>query len=151
MTLKDRVDIHRPPEQVWQVIENPETMKLWNPNVKDVMLHNWGARAQGFRYRITYALSGKPSELDAEILEYHPPVRLVIKLTGGRFSGNDYVYEIYELVPMDGGTRLDQTIEIHDSGIPLLFRILIWFVRHFGKPTRKSYLFGVKELAGGTA
>lgn len=107
-------------------------------NVKNVVLHNWGAWAQGFPYRITYALSGKPSELDAEILEYHPPARLAIRLTRGRFSRTDYVYETYELIPMDGATR------------PLLFRILIWFVRRFGKSTGKSYLAGVKALAEGS-
>jgi len=27
--------------------------------------------------------------------------------------------------------------------------MLIWFIRRFGKPTGKSYPFGVKELAEG--
>lgn len=149
MTLEESVEIRRPPEKVWEVLENPETMKQWNPNVKNVVLHNWGARSKGFRYRITYALSGKANELDAEIVEYDPPRRLVIKLTGGRLSRKDYVHEIYDLTGVNGGTRLEQTIEIHESGIPLIFRFLIWFIRRFGKPTGDSYLAGVKELAEG--
>jgi carbon monoxide dehydrogenase subunit G len=149
MTLKEHVHIDRPPEDVWNVIENPETMKLWNPNVKHVVLYNWGARSQGFRYRMTYALSGKANELDAEMLEYRPPVRLVIKLTGGRFARKTCIHEIYDLVPVEGGTRLEQTIDIHDAGIPLLYRMLIWFIRRFGKPTGPSYLAGVKALVEG--
>jgi len=61
VTLKESVEIPQSSERVWDVIENPQTMKRWNPNVKDVLLHNWGARGKGFRYRITYALNGKAS------------------------------------------------------------------------------------------
>ena len=145
--LKESIEIPQSAERVWDVIENPETMKLWNPNVKGVVLANWGNRSKGFRYRITYALNGKPSELEAEIVEYHAPRRLVIKLTGGHLSKYAYVHEVYDLVPVEGGTRLKQTIEIHDSSIPLIFRILLWFIRRFGKPTGDSYLAGVKSLA----
>lgn len=147
--LRESIEIDRPPPQVWDVIENPETMKQWSPKVKNVVLENWGARGTGFRYRIIYALSGQPSELDAEIQEYRPPARLGIKLTGGHLPRTDYVYETYELSPTAGGTRLEQTIEIHDSHIPLFFRVLIWFMRRFGQPTGKSYLAGVKALAEG--
>jgi hypothetical protein len=96
-------------------------------------------------------LSGKESEVSAEIEEYQPPTKLVIRLTGGRLPPNGYAQEMYELSRQNGGTALTQTIQVHNSGINILFRLFIAFVHRFGKPTGKKYLTVLKELVEGAA
>ncbi len=151
MILKDSVRINAPPERVWQYLEDPERMKLWNPKIKAVVSVSWGQRCKGFRYRLTYVLGGKESEISAEIEEYQPPTKLVIRHTGGRLPPGGYAQEIYELSRENGGTALTQTIQVHNSGINILFRLFIAFVHRFGKPTRKKYLTVLKELVEGAA
>jgi len=56
MILRDSVRINAPPERVWQYVEDPERMKLWNPKLKAVVSVSWGQRCKGFRYRF-----GKPT------------------------------------------------------------------------------------------
>jgi hypothetical protein len=121
-------------------------MKLWNPKLQSISPITWGERSVGYRYRVTYVMSRKANEFLAEITEYRKPEKLAIRLTQETFSKGSSVNEIYELSPSEEGTLLEQRIEINNSGINLLFRLLIAFIHRFGKPTGKRYLVGLKEL-----
>jgi carbon monoxide dehydrogenase subunit G len=146
MNLRDQVDIDRQPEEVWKFVEDPTMLQAWNPNVQWVDLGTWGKPARGFRYRAAYALGGKMSQVDAEIEEFRPPVRMVVRITGGKLPPTAFVREVYDLVPIPGGTRLIQTIEWGRAGIPLWFRMITWFMSRFGHPTGKRFLTTFKEL-----
>ena len=146
LILRDSIQINRPPEAVWRVLEDPERMSSWNPNVRAVTPISWGGRTRGFRYQITYALSGRKNELSAEIEEYQEPVRLVIHLTGGNLPRNGYFREVYDLSKNPTGTLLTQTIQIHHSGINPFFRWVIWLLHRFGWPTGMTYLAALKDL-----
>ncbi|MDE3120022.1 MAG: SRPBCC family protein [Nitrospirota bacterium] len=146
MNLRDQVDIGCSPEKIWLVLEDPNNLPAWNPNVQRVGPITWGTPAKGFRYRATYVLRGKANEMDAEIEEFQPPVRLAVRLSGGRMPKGAFAREVYDLTPIPGGTRLVQTIELDRSGIPLVFRALMWFIQRFGKPTGKTFLATFKEL-----
>lgn len=151
MILKDSVWINAPPERVWGYLEDPKRMKLWNPKVKAVASVSWGQRCKGFRYRVTYVMGGKENELSAEIEEYQPPAKLVIRHTGDRMPPGDYAEECYDLSREHGGTALTQTIRLPNSGINLFFRLMIAFVSRFGAPTGKKYLTILKALVEGAA
>jgi len=151
MILKDSVWINASPERVWEYLEDPERMRLWNPKIKAVASVSWGQRCKGFRYRVTYVMGGKENELSAEIEEYQPPAKLIIRHTGGRLPPNGYAQEIYELSRENGGTALTQIIRLYNSGINLFFRLLIALLYRFGTPTGKKYLTILKELVEGAA
>ena len=121
-------------------------MKLWNPKLQSVSPISWGERSVGYRYRVTYVMSRKANEFLAEITEYRKPEKLAIRLTQESSWKGSSVSEIYELSRRDEGTLLEQRIEINNSGINLLFRLLIAFIYRFGAPTGKRYLAGLKEL-----
>jgi carbon monoxide dehydrogenase subunit G len=146
MNLRDQVDIARQPEEVWTVVADPTLLQRWNPNVQGVEPQSLGRPGRGYRYRAAYALGGKVNQMEAEIEEFRPPVRLAVKITGGRLRPTAFVREVYDLLPVAGGTRLIQTIEWDRAGIPLWFRIIAWFVSRFGRPTGKRFLVRFKEL-----
>lgn len=146
MNLRDQVDIARQPEEVWKCVEDPTLLQRWNPNVQWVEPHSLGPPGRGYRYRAAYALGGKLSQVEAEIEEFRPPVRMVVRLTGGRLPPTACVREIYDLMPIAGGTRLIQTIDWSRAGIPLWFQIITWFVSRVGRPTGKRFLIRFKEL-----
>lgn len=76
-------------------IEDPERMKSWNPKIRRISSINWGERAVGHRYRITYEMRKKTNEFLAGLIEYRKPERLVIPLTEGNLPRGSYTNEIY--------------------------------------------------------
>lgn len=148
MKIEDDIFINHPAETVWAFLEKPENMPLWNPKVKRVSPSSFSGPQQGFRYAITYQMHerAKATEFLAEFIHFEPFSRLVIRLTGGLSPHNRVIEEIYELSERDGGTFLTQTIRIDDSGINVFFRLLIWIIQRWGRPTGKRYLETLRDI-----
>ncbi|MDD2916090.1 MAG: SRPBCC family protein [Gallionella sp.] len=149
MKLVNSIFINRSPEVVWAFLEDPEHMLLWNPKVKQVSPSCFAEPKQGYRYDITYQMgaSAVASGLQAEFVCFEPCSKLVIRQTGGLPSPQDRIIEeTYELVERGGGTFLTQTIRVENSGINIFLRLLIWFIRKFGKPAGKPYLETFRDI-----
>lgn len=153
MKLFDSIFINRPAGTVWAFLENPANMPLWNPKVKRVSPSSFATIQQGYRYAITYQMHehAKASEFLAEFIHYEPPIKLVIRHTGGPDSQNRVIEEKYELSKRDGGAFLAQTIHIENSGINIFFRFLIWLIQRWGKPTGKRYLETLRDIIEGSS
>jgi len=151
MELVDNIFIDRPAGIVWAFLEDPKNMLLWNPKVKRVSPSAFASPQQGYRYSITYQMHerAKPTEFLAEFVHFEPLSKLVIRHTGGLSPHNSVIEEIYELSERDGGTFLKQTIKIGNSGINIFFRILIWLIQRWGKPTGKRYLETLRDIIRG--
>jgi hypothetical protein len=123
-------------------------MLLWNPKVKRVSPSNFGAPGPAYRYAITYQMyeNAKASEFNAEFVEFQPPTRLVIHLTGTFEPHDRMIEEIYELSGQDNGTFLVQTIHVDNTGINIFFRFLIWVIRRWGKPVGPRHLEGLRDI-----
>ena len=150
MVLCDRISINGSPEEVWRLIEDPILMKAWNSKIRQIVPVSWGTRrSAGFRYRLRYELYNRESNFLAEIMEYQEPVKLVIHLTGGNLPVRGYAQEIYELSENEKGTLLRQSIEIHNSGMPLFAGTWLRGVHLFGKIAGKRHLRRLKALVEG--
>ena len=148
MRLVDDIFIRRPAATVWAFLENPANMPLWNPKVKRVSPSSFNGPRQGYRYAITYQMHerSRASEFLAEFVHFEPPSKLVIRHTGGLSPRNGVIEERYELSERDGGTSLTQSIHIDHSGINIFFRLLIWLIQRWGKPTGKRYLETLRDI-----
>lgn len=148
MKLVDTIFINRPAGTIWAFLENPANMPLWNPKVKRVSPSSFAGPQQGYRYAITYQMHerAKASEFLAEFVHFEPSSKLVIRHTGGLSPRNSVIEEMYELSERDGGTSLTQSIDIGNSGIPIFFRLLIWLIQRWGKPTGKRYLETLRDI-----
>jgi uncharacterized protein YndB with AHSA1/START domain len=146
LVLRDTVQITSSPEKIWPFIKDPERRRSWNPNILTVDPISWGEQSVGYQYRITYVMGKKQSTFLARVTEYRRPEKLVIRHSEGRLPRDGYVDEVYELSQNDGGTFLEQRIEVHTSGINILFRMLIYFILRFGKRNARRYLEKLKEL-----
>jgi uncharacterized protein YndB with AHSA1/START domain len=145
LNIHDSIRIDRPPDKVWEFVENPELMKQWNPKVQWVTAGPQ-RRAQGFVYGITYVMSGKAQEFRGEYVSYEPPRSLVIRLTSASMAQGSFVEERYTLSDKDNSTLLEQRIVVKNSGTNILLRFLVAFIMRFGKPVGKRYLETLKEL-----
>lgn len=147
MVLRDKIQIERPPDQVWRYLQSPVLMKEWNGKIKAVVPVSWGEPAEGFRYRVRYRTNSRESNFLAEFLEYQEPARLVIHLSGGDLPVKGYIQEIYELTANTGGTLLRQRTEVHNPVANIFSRCLIFLGHYcFGIFSGKKHLRRLKEL-----
>jgi len=136
MIFKDKIQINRPPEEVWQYIQSPALMKEWNPRIKAFVPVSWGEPAEGYRYRVRCKMIGSESNFLAEFMEYHKPAKLLIHLSGGNLPVKGYIQEVYELAENTRGTLLNQRIEVYNSGMHIFsgcMRVCIHFFSRFSK------------------
>jgi len=148
MKITDTIFINAPAATVWAFLEHPANMPLWNPKVKRVSPAAFTAPGPGYRYAITYQMHerARATEFLAEFVCFAPWSKLVIRHSGGLGPREQIIEEIYELAEREGGTLLEQTIAIRNSGINIFVRLLIWFLQRCGKPTGKRYLETLRDL-----
>ncbi len=146
MILRDKIQMGRPPEEVWQYIQSPALMKEWNPGIKAFVPVSWGEPAEGYRYRVRYKMIGRESNFLAEFMEYQKPVRLLIHLSGGNLPVKGYIQEVYELDENTSGTLLKQRIEVYNSGMNIFSRCMTIFIHFFSRLSRKKHLRLLKDF-----
>ena len=80
-TIEFSVEVDAPPERVWQVTSNPANLPHWDKRIDSVDVPD-GGLALGVHYRVTMRFMALRATVDAEVLEWQPPSRAVIRLSG---------------------------------------------------------------------
>lgn len=110
----NRVTIARPIEDVFAVLSDVENVSAWSENTFDEHLITTGPIGVGSRRRAKVkGPFGRPIENEAEMLEFEPNRRMVVKMSQ---TGVDAEIVI-ELTPNDAGTRLDWTSSFDLPGV----------------------------------
>ena len=146
MILKDKIQIDRPPEKVWQYIQSPALMQKWNPRIRAFVPVSWGEPSEGYRFRVRYKMIGRESNFLAEYMEFQKPVKLLIHLSGGNLPVKGYIQEIYELAENTRGTLLKQRIEVYNSGINIFSGFTKILIHFFSRLSRKKHLRLLKDF-----
>src|SRR5574340_785291 len=146
MILKDKIQIDRSPEKVWQYIQSPALMQKWNPAIRAFVPVSWGEPSEGYRYRVRYKMIGRESNFLAEFMEYQKPLKLLIHLSGGNLPVKGYVQEVYELDENARGTLLKQRMEIYNSGMNIFSVCVRVFIHFFSRFSRKKHLRLLKDF-----
>lgn len=149
MSLVERIHIAAPPDAVWPHVADPERMRAWNPKLVAVRRAARGEVRAGERYAVTYRMSGKEQEMEAEVFRCEHPAALEIRNRSAGWPADRYVTELYELSAHDAGTTLRQTIDFGRAAIPLWARALIWLISRVGKPTGPTYLETLRQRVEG--
>lgn len=80
-TVEFSVEIDAPPERVWQVTSNPANLPHWDKHIESVAVPD-GGLGLGVRYRVMMRFMSLRTTVDAEVLEWEPPWRAAIRLSG---------------------------------------------------------------------
>ena len=80
-TVEFSVEVDAPPEQVWKVASDPANLPHWDRHIQSVTVPEGGLRL-GVRYEVTMRFLALRTTVDAEVVEWEPPWRAVIHLTG---------------------------------------------------------------------
>ena len=147
LTLVDKVRIAAPPADVWCFIEDPDMVAVWNPKLLSTERVGSVSQGVGCTYRAVFSMNGRETHMNARIEDSQHPQRLVVTYCGGDLPPDGTVRETWELVP-DGetGTRVRHTVDMVNTGIGLLFRIVIRMVHRFGRPVGQDCMERLKQL-----
>jgi carbon monoxide dehydrogenase subunit G len=145
MKLSDSVVIHAPPQRVWNAIVDPVTWPDWNPKVVNVVRTNPGPLEVGEIFNADFRLSGPvlPSQIKVRVL--NPLRQLTVKQRPEGRHRSTSVKIDYEIEMEGTSTRVTQTTDITEAGLPFFARWFMWFVTRFGKAAGPSPLDGLKK------
>ena len=144
-TVRSRIEIDAPPDRVWVFVADPVLESAWNPKMVGISREPEGRVGEGERFELEYVMSGRGSRCEAEVLEARAPEKLVYRyhLLGEKRPLAARV--TYTLDDRRGATRLVQTIDLSEMGIPWPLRALIWLITRIGKETGVPYLQELKR------
>ncbi len=151
MRIREQVLTPAAPEQAWALIRDLARHHEWNPKITATEVSGSGEPGVGTRYRITYTMSGRANEYEAEVTEWSPPhafaARLEERVKGDGRNAARYMLERYDVTPVGARTRVVHDVRVVHSGIPLPLRILIWVIMHLGRPTEPTVMQTFAALA----
>lgn len=76
------VEVEAPAERVWAVVSDPRNLSHWDRHVESVEGVPAAGLAEGVRYTTVMRFMAVRGHVAAEVLEFEPPHRAVIMLTG---------------------------------------------------------------------
>ena len=76
------VVVDAPPEAVWEVISDPRRLPYWDRHIVRVEGVPTGGLREGVRYTTEMRFFAVRTTIDGEVLEWDPPNRCTIRLTG---------------------------------------------------------------------
>jgi Polyketide cyclase / dehydrase and lipid transport len=80
-TVEFSVEVDAAPEGTWQIASDPRNLPQWDKHIVRVGLPDGGMKP-GASYEVVMGLMGVRTTVHATVLEWEPPWRSVVKLTG---------------------------------------------------------------------
>jgi uncharacterized protein YndB with AHSA1/START domain len=140
MRVEESVEIHRPPEEVFDYVADPQNLPEWSGIVQDVRKEAQGQLKEGDRFTTVAKFLGRRFETPFEVTAHQPPRRHSDRSTGGPFP-QEYTYTFEETA--GGGTRLMQVAEGEPGGF---FRLVGPVLEMAGRRQFRADLQTLKDL-----
>lgn len=80
-TVEFSVEVDAPPERVWEVTSDPANLPRWDRHIVSVSVPP-GGLGPTVRYEVTMRFMAFRTTVGAEVLEWEPPWRAVVRLSG---------------------------------------------------------------------
>jgi uncharacterized protein YndB with AHSA1/START domain len=75
------IEVEAPPEVVWEVASDPRNLPHWDRHIEAAHVAREDLRP-GSRYEVTMRFMGVSARVQVEVLEWEPPWRAVLHLSG---------------------------------------------------------------------
>jgi hypothetical protein len=134
-TVKSSIRIHKPPEDVAEVLLDAEKAVLWTTDLERFEVLERPPGLVGSRARLHYKQGNSRYVMEDELLQVDPNRRYLSRVTGDAIEAE--VETI--LKPVDGSTEVN--VRWIGNGKPILLRLLLPFMRRsIARQTRKDLL-----------
>ena len=110
VTFEFELTIDRPPEEVFDYLEDPQKVVQWQAWAVEIVQESEGPRGPGTRFRDVRKFLGRRIDSTVEFTDYDPPRTLGLKVSAGPIP-----FQIRQtLEPSGGGTH----VKVHAEGEP---------------------------------
>jgi uncharacterized protein YndB with AHSA1/START domain len=117
--VEDRIDIARPPEDVFAYVTNPEHWPQWSAPVIEVRSRQAGTLTPDTTFTVVAKLVGRQFETESRVTEVVENRLLAYTSTSGPVPSTF----TWHFDPTDAGTRLTQTVSTDDEQVGVFFRL----------------------------
>ena len=117
--------IKRDVEDVWDFIADPKNMEQWVVGVANVVVPE-GEFGAGSTFSSSYTYNGRTSQMSYVVTAFEKPDHMTM-VGSGPFPFEGHI----ELAPIDGGTRIRNTIDAKADGCitSVMFFLLPWMLK----------------------
>lgn len=116
------------------------------PELKSIVREQSGTVQAGERFAATYVKPGKETATQATVTTCEPPHTVTFEYRMTWNSVEQVARISYQILPRPKGVRVVQKSEYILSGVAWPWRLLIWFIGHFGKPVGEQALDALKKV-----
>jgi uncharacterized protein YndB with AHSA1/START domain len=109
------VQIHRPAEEVFAFLADGSNDRLWRQDVLDIHLRSGEGKGAVYEQGVKGPF-GRRVAADYEIIRYEPNRRLAFRAIAGPVRPEG----VYQLEPIDGGTRVTFSLQCSPTGLAKL-------------------------------
>ena len=134
------VEIDRPPPYVFPHLVGSAERMRWMSALKESEQVTDGEPGLGTRFRDVFEERGQRVEIDAEVAEWAPPARLVLRLRSRVFEATG----AQELEDLGGRTRLTTTIDTQYT--TTMVRLMAGAITRHAQARLEQDLVRLKEL-----
>ncbi len=146
MTMSESVKISASLDEIWPFVADPVGQATWNDKIVEVDRTSDLPVTLGEHFKITYRMSGKDRKSNVEVIACSPPCEVHFRHQYEWKSRRSFVEERYTLQQVGDQVKVTQQIDMAASGIPWIFRVLIWLISRFGKSVDQSSMGKLKEV-----
>ena len=147
MDISKSVTIHAPATAVWDLLTDPEKVKIWNTSFVGSEPVSEGEIRAGFRSKTTLQEGGKEVVFDEEIQQFDPPETLRLSIGGGNLGAHP-MNVAFHLQQQGSETVVTSQCSWAPSGIFL--RLIAPLITRMARKTLDDQLTRLKALAEGT-
>jgi uncharacterized protein YndB with AHSA1/START domain len=115
--VEDRIDIARPPEEVFAYVTNPEHWPQWSGPVIEVRSEHPGPLTADATFTVVAKLVGRQFETESRVTEVVKNRLLAYTSTSGPVPSTF----TFRFDPTDAGTRVTQTVSTDDEQVVGVF------------------------------
>ncbi len=80
-TVEFSIEVDAPAERVWEITSDPRNLPHWDKHIERVQVPP-GGLSEGSKYVVRMRFMAVRARIDAEVLEWDPPHRSVLRLRG---------------------------------------------------------------------
>ena len=140
----DTIEIDAPPGRVWPHVVDLALMAKWHPKLVSAAPVTSGQPRVGHTWRTVSRMGSREKRFLSRIEVCEPFSRVVIAHQDDE-GRKRFVRETIDLMPSGAGTRVRQTLDLTQSGIPFPWRLLMSFIARFGTPSGASIFAELKR------
>ena len=137
--------IHRPVEDVFAYVANPENFSSWDPAVLEARQTSAGPIDKGATVQIVVKLLGRRMAMGQEVIAYEPNRQIAYRVTSGPIP----VEYRYSFEPIEGGTRISCATEAVSEKAVSFFKLAEPIMMRTARRNVETALANLKDLLEG--